>query len=209
MDQVALFARSGLTGYSNSLAGAFSCTAQRAVQEIQALGPDELLKVPNEEVVERLVKRGSVRCPRLIADQAEQLDPTEVDKTEIQFGERVTRRVTRLVLAVPYEGERDIFLLRADTSSPNNPRVLQLTDREIHFAVDEPPSNGAQIKTMFDAQIAHVGQYLEWSRQQIDAHNQRIRDEVPRMVEARREQLQATRNLQEETGFPIREAKPS
>jgi len=204
MDYVALFARGSLTDFSNLLANALASNTQSVVQAVQTWDPDKLPNTPDEDVIERLVKQGSVRCPQLLTDQAEQLDPTEADKTVIEFGERVTRRVTRLILAVPYEGEREVFLLRADTSSTNNPRVLRLTDKELHLAVDDPPGDAAQIKAMFEAQIAHIEQYLGWSRQQIDRHNQQIQEQVPRLLAQRREQLRATRDLQGDIGYPVR-----
>lgn len=171
---------------------------------IQAWDPEDLLNAPAEDVVDRLVQRGSVRCPRLLADRAELLEPTEINKDYVEFGERVTRRVTRLVLAVPFEGEMGVFNLRADTSSSNPPRVLRLDSHELHLVIDNPPSEGAHVRAQFDEQIAKIEQYLGWSRQQIDRHNQQIRDEVPKLVAKRREELLATRSLQADIGYPVR-----
>jgi hypothetical protein len=80
--------------------------------------------------------------------------------------------------------------------------VLRLDQQELHLALDDPPNDGAAVRAKFDEQIAKIEQYLGWSRQQIDAHNQHIRDEVSGMVAARREEPLATRRLQADTGYP-------
>jgi hypothetical protein len=203
MDGIQLFGRGSLMDYSNLLSTGLDATARDVAQRLQNWNTDGLLNTPAETVVAQLVEKGSVRCPRLLTDQVwQQPDALEVDKQIVEFGEPVTRRVKRLVLVVPFEGEVDVFTLRANTSSMNPPRVLRLNPQELHLAVDDPPSDGAAVRAKFNEQIAKIEQYLGWSRQQIGAHNQRIRDEVPRMVEARCEELRATRRLQADTGYP-------
>jgi hypothetical protein len=204
MDDVLLFGRGGLFDQSASLANALANQAQSVVQRLHAWTPDDLLNTPAEDVIGRLLDEGTVQCPRLLVDDAELLDPTEVDQQYVDFGERRSRRVTRMTLVVPFEGEKDVFTLRADTSSTNPPRVLRLQDQELHLVVDDPPGDGAEIRMRFDGQIADIEKYLDWSRQQIDQYNQQIRRDVPTMVAERREQLSATRDLQADIGFPTR-----
>ncbi|GFG66897.1 hypothetical protein MKUB_43870 [Mycobacterium kubicae] len=203
MEGIQLFGRGSLMDFSNLLSTALDATARNVAERLRNWNADSLLDTPAETVIAQLVEEGSVRCPRLLTDQAwQQPDAREVDKQIIEFGEPVTRRVKRLVLVVPFEGEMDVFTLRADTSSTNPPRVLRLDPQELHLAVDDPPSDGAAVRAMFEEQIANIERYLGWSRQQIDAHNKRIRDQVPRMVEVRREEMRATRRLQADTGYP-------
>jgi len=204
VNYVALFGRSSLNDFSSLLSNALGSNAQAVGRQLQNWDADDLLNTPEEEISERLVREGTVHCPRLLTDQAEMLDATEVDMDYMDFGERRTRRVTRMVLAVPFEGERVIFTLRADTSSSNPPRVLRLNAHELHLVVDDPPADGAQLRAQFDDQIAKIEQHLAWSRSQIDRHNQRVRDELPKLVAERREQLLATRKLQSDTGYPTR-----
>lgn len=195
MDGIQLFGRGSLMDFSNLLSTALDARMRDVAGRLQNWNTDDLLKTPAKTIVAQLVEKGSVRCPRLLNDQVwQQPDALEVDKQIVEFGERVSRRVKRLVLVVPFEGETDVFTLRADTSSTNPPRVLRLNSQELHLAIDDPPSDGAAIRAKFDAEIAKIEQYLGWSREQIDAHNQRIRDEVPRMVDARCEEVRATRN---------------
>jgi hypothetical protein len=109
-------------------------------QQLQSWDPDDLLNTPVDDVVGQLVDQGAVQCPYLRADDAFLLEPTEVDQQFIDFGERYTRRVTRLVLVLPFEGDKDVFTLRANTSSTMPPRVLRLQDHEVHLAMELRPT---------------------------------------------------------------------
>jgi len=204
MDGIQLFGRGSLYDQRNSLANALGSTARAMADSLQSWNPDDLLDTATEAVIARLIDKGSVQCPRLLADQVWMRDPIEITQEYTDFGERRTRRVTRLVLVVPFEGEKEVLTLRADTSSTNPPRVLRVDAQEVHLAVDDPPEDGGAVRARFDDQIANIEKYLDWSRRQIESHNQQIRDEVPGMVAARREELLAQRKLQADTGYPTR-----
>jgi hypothetical protein len=179
-------------------------TTRVMTKQLQDWDPDNLLKTPVDDVIERLVDKGSVGCPRLLTDQAWMPEPTEVKQEYMDFGERYTRRVTRLVLVVPFEGEKEVFTLRPNQFSTTRPRVLYLRDSELHLAIDRPPDNPAQVKAAFDKQIKEIEEYLTWSREQIEQHNHQVQSQVPELVAKRRDQLLATRNLQAQIGYPIR-----
>jgi hypothetical protein len=203
VDGIQLFGRGSINDYSSLLASALDAKARAVAETLQNWKPDSLLDTQPETVIAQLVDKGSVQCPRLLTDQVwQQPDVVEVNKQTVEFGEPVTRRVKRLVLVVPFEGEKDVFTLRANNSSLNPPRVLRLDKQELHLALDDPPSDGTAVRANFDEQIAKIEQYLGWSREQIETHNQLIRNEVPGMVTARREELLATRKLQADTGYP-------
>jgi hypothetical protein len=204
MDYVQLFSKGPLYHLADSLSELLGKTAQATAQRLQGWDADDLLNTPIDDAVEQLVDLGSLQCPDLRTEDAFMLEPTEVDQEVMDFGERYTRRVTRLVLVVPFEGDKDVFTLRADQYSTTPPQVLRLQDHEIHLAIDNPSNDPAAVRANFDEQIANIEKYLGWSRRQIDLHNQQICDEVPGMVANRREQLLATRNLQAEIGYPVR-----
>jgi hypothetical protein len=204
MDDVLLFGRGNMYAQDGRLAAALGSTAQAMLKHLQTWDPDDLLNTSAEDVIDRLADEGSVQCPSLLIDDAFLLEPTEVTEQYIDFGERRARRVTRFVLVVPFEGEKDVFTLRADQSSMNPPRVLRLKDHELHLYIDNPPDDPAKVKAIFDEQITKIDEHLSWSRRQIDLHNQQIRSEVPAVVAKRREQLLAARNLQAQIGYPIR-----
>lgn len=201
MEYVQLFSKGRLNDLAGSLAGFLGKASQATAQRLQSWDADDLLNTPVDDVVEQLVELGSVECPDLRVDDAFMLPATEVDQQYRDWGEQRTRRVTRLVLVVPFEGHKDIFNLRPDQFTTMPPQVLRLQGHEIHLAIDNPSNDAAAINAAFHKQIANIEKYLGWSRRQIDLHNQGLRNELPGMVARRREQLLATRNLQAEIGF--------
>ena len=189
---------------SNRLADHLGKVTQSVVEHLRRWNPDELLNASVDDVVDHLVAMGSVACPQLLIDDVYQLEPAEIEQQYRDFGAVRTRRVVRFEFVVPFVGLKDILTLQADTFSTAPPQVLQLRENEIRLAVDGPRPDAAAIRAAVEAQIQEIERNLEWSRQQIDLHNLNIRDNAPSMVDQRRNELLATRNLQAEVGFPIR-----
>ena len=143
VDYVQLFSSGHRYESGGRLSELLGKTAQAVTQRLQSWDADDLLNTPVDDVVARLVDQGAVQCPYLRADDAFLLEPTEIDQQFMDFGERYTRRVPRLVLVVPFEGDNDVFTLRANTSSTMPPQVLRLQDHEIHLAIDNPSNDPA------------------------------------------------------------------
>ncbi|OBG57307.1 hypothetical protein A5703_05380 [Mycobacterium sp. E188] len=187
----------------NMLANYLGEVTRAVADHLHRWNPDELLNVAVGDVVDYLVDMGSVDCPELLTDEMYQLEPTEIEQKYKDWDEIRTRRVVRLEFVVPFVGPRVIFSLQADHFSPVPPQVLQLRDHEIRLAVDGPLPDGAAIRSAVEARIREIERNLAWSRQQIDVHNRMIREQVPTMVERRRDELLATRELQADVGFPV------
>lgn len=178
--------------------------ARKMAGRLETWDADALLKAPEADVIDELIEEGTGRCPRLLRDHAWMPPPSETTQRFSEFGEIGERRVTQLVLVVPFDGEKVVFRLRASTFTINPPQVISLGDRELRIAMDGPAGDAASARALFGAQLDKIETCLEWSRKQIEDHNARIRAEVPGMVARRRAQLLATRNLQAEIGFPVR-----
>jgi hypothetical protein len=187
-----------------NLGSVLRATARKPAERLGTWDADALLKTPEADVVGELIEEGTVRCPRLLRDEVWMPPPSETTQRFRNFGEVEERRVTQLVLVVPFDGDKDVFRLRASTFSLSPPRVLTLSAHELRIAVDEPAGDAASVRARFDAQVDEIEKSLASSRMQIEEHNARIRAEVPGMVSRRRAQLLAARDLQAEIGFPIR-----
>ena len=204
VESIQLFASGGPFKPGGGLADCLHQTARDMAQRLQTMDADKVLNSPVQDLIDELVDKGTVECPQLDIDAAYQLEHTEVEQWNPQFGQQYPRRVTRLVLVVPFDGEKSVFTVCPDQSTTVRPEVLQLNEQDVRFAIDDPPADPALVKQQFDEQIARVERYLGWSRDQIEAHNRQLREQVADMVTRRRDQLLATRNLQAAIGFPIR-----
>lgn len=188
---------------NDDLGSALQAKARNVAERIERWDPNSLLKAPEADVVDELIGVGTVECPRLLRDQAWMPQPSETVQRFSQFDEVVERRVTRFILVMPFDGEADVFTLRASTSSFNPPQVVALGKDELRIAVDGPVGDGASVRALFEAQLDEIEKHLGWSRQQIAQHNERMCAEIPAMVSRRRAHLLAAHNLQAEIGFPI------
>jgi hypothetical protein len=183
---------------------------EAAVQELHSellhWNPDELLALPSADVVEHLVKKHSVTCPKLRRDEAHLLPVSEQTLTlKDYFGDRVTRRVTQLTLVVPYDGERIVFSMRASQSHINPPRGT-VVDGELRLTWVGQGANGgdgAAVRANFDAELNKIEQALSWCQNDIDAHNRMIVARTPSLVAQRRAKLLGDRELEAAIGFPV------
>jgi hypothetical protein len=151
-----------------------------------------------------LVAAHSVECPNLRRDEAHLLPISEQTETlEDPFAGRITRRMTRLTLVVPYDGERIIFSTRASQFSFNPPRAT-VADEELQLTWLGQDADANAVRAHFDRELDEIERHLSWSRHDIDTHNQAIRTTTPDLVTQRRAKLLRDREVEAGIGFPVR-----
>jgi len=189
----------------NDLRAGLEATARKLSEDLHGWNPDELLALPEADVVDHLVAAHSVECPRLRMDEAHLLPVSEEAQTieDRFFGDRVTRRVTLLTLVVPYDGERVIFSTRASTSSFNPPQAT-VADGELRLTWMGQDADAAAVRTHFDHELDEIEKHLSWCQGDIDQHNRTIRATTPDLVAQRRAKLLRDRELEAGLGFPVR-----
>lgn len=176
---------------------------QRAWERLMALAPDQLLTIPEADIIEDLLSTFSIRCPMLRQADAYLLDPSEVNLQSREFGEAVTRIITRFTLVVPFDGDRDVFKVGASSSTSNPPRAELRNDELLVFSYTAG-RGAARVRADLDTQLDEIERFLSWSRNDIDQHRQVMEAQIPRLVSDRRAKLLADRELQANIGFPIR-----
>jgi len=187
----------------NDLRLALEATAQGLRDELLGWDPDELLALPEADVVEHLVAAHSVECPRLRRDEAHLLPISEQTQTvKDYFGDRVTPRMTTLTLVVPYDGERIIFSVRASQSSFNPPQAT-VAEGELQLTWSGQDADAAAVRAHFDRELDKIEQHLSWSQNDIDTHNRTIKATTPDLVAQRRAKLLRDRELEAGIGFPV------
>ncbi len=189
----------------HDLRAGLEATARKVSEDLDRWNPDELLALPESDVVDHLVAAHSVKCPRLRRDEAHLLPVAEEAQTfeDRFFGEHVTRRVTRLTLVVPYDGEKVIFSMRASHFSINPPSAT-VADGELHLTWLGQGADAAAVRAQFDRQLDQIEELLSWSQRDIDQHNRTIRATTPGLVAQRRAKLLRDRDLEAGLGFPVR-----
>lgn len=94
----------------------------------------------------------------------------------------------RIVVHVPFEGDAGLFKLRPSSFTTVWPRG-QVTSDELLLTIDYPQDQTPNVDGPTQEFIRRVGQYLEWSRQQIESFNRSLEQDARRAIDARRQRL--------------------
>ncbi|WP_018351432.1 hypothetical protein [Longispora albida] len=197
MDSVLLFSK-------GDLSSGLEATFRHMIKLLQDRNPDALLSTPEADTIAELIDKGSVRCPVLHRDEWWMDEPAETTFQHSEFGRQVQRRVPRLTVIVPFDGEHEVFMIRARTYGFNPPRIAAVNKADLRLTWEAPATDAAAIRAHFEQEIDKIEEYLSWSRAQIDEHNQRVVNEVPGLVARRRQELLNVRNIQADIGIPVR-----
>lgn len=193
----------------DSLQAALEARQQEAQRAIDEWDPEQLLATAEQDIIEYLIEQYSVACPALHRDQIEQLPVSEA-KQPVQgmfTGRTYQQRMTQIVIAVPFKGEKDVFQYRASQFSFNPPRA-QVLDGELRLTWTgdgQASGDATAIRQYIDGQLDKIEEHLSWSRNDIDRYNASLRTQVSSAVAQRKGRLLADRMLEASLGFPVRQ----
>jgi hypothetical protein len=189
---------------SDDLGSHLARIAGRAEQELFRYDADELLLAAETDVVDYLIRLGTVEELVLHRGEARQLDPIEIIKPSQAPG-RPDQLVTRWSLVVPFSGDRDLFVMRASTRTLNPPHA-SVDVQELRLDWDDcgGESTGPQIRSYFDGELDRIDKCIGFTNVDIDQHNTALAGGVPDRVAQRRAKHLADKQLQADLGYPIR-----
>jgi hypothetical protein len=162
-----------------------------ASQAITTWEPEALLSATDAHVIAHVVRGLRVTCPVLHRDRVEQLPVS--DKPSV-----VHNASTRVVVAVPFEGDHEVFKLRPSTRPPRA-HWAEIHEHELHLVWEGNSTSPESLHRHFEAKLSLVGEGLASAQEVIARYNDSLHDHVADLVARRRAHLQAAR-----TGFPIR-----
>lgn len=181
---------------------------QRARQAVLDWDPDQLLATAEADVIEYLMAEYSVECPVLHRDRIESLGSYEDTMTarDAFTYETFEHRVTKFAIAVPFDGEEDVFKLRPSQSGLSTPSA-EVKKSELRLVWTEDPQalpDAAALRRHFDGQLDRIEQHLSWARIDVDRHNAAVRAVITSTVTERKAKLLADRQMEAGLGFPVR-----
>lgn len=181
---------------------------QRARQAVLDWDPDQLLATAEADVIEYLLAEYSVECPVLHRDRIESLGTYEdsVTARDMFSYETFQHRVTKFAIAVPFDGEEDVFKLRPTQCGLSTPSA-EVKKGELRLAWTQDPQalhDAAALRRHFDGQLDRIEQHLGWARIDVDRHNAAVRTVITSTVAERKAKLLADRQLEAGLGFPVR-----
>ncbi len=181
-----------------------------ASEAVAKLDPDDLLSTPEADVTERLAGRYTINCPVLRRDRAELLPVTDQFRpardafTSHENQEPQARQVV-VVMAVPFDGDSEVFLYRASRFGSQLPMAI-VHDGELRYtwSAPGPDAAAAAVRAYMDKELGRTEQHLAWARTDIDRYNTDVRALIALSVSERRAWLLASRDLESAIGLPVR-----
>lgn len=192
---------------SMTLAGQ-QAEAKRAIKDWD---PDQLLAIAETDVIDYLVAKYSVACPVLDRDGITQLPVSEEvrvvhDRIAAFNGDTIERRMTKIVVIVPFTGDKDVFRLHPSQSWAH--ARAQVREGELRLTWTGDPQtgmDGAVIRRHFESEIDNIERTLSACRRDIDRYNNILATGMSPVIAERRAKLLADRQLEAGLGFPVRQ----
>lgn len=164
---------------------------------------DDLLRRSIEDVIDQIVRTGSIECPELCATDGHRDEPTEVIKQAQEFGEMRSLRVTRTTVHIPFVGDPQV--LRVPPVSHALPKhMTEVRDNEVLLHVDDHGASAEDMTKGVEARLRALEQALENAREEINAHNERLTAELTSLVTKRRGEVSEVRQRHAAIGFPLK-----
>ncbi|WP_239340910.1 hypothetical protein [Frankia sp. CiP3] len=206
MDQTGPMHQNGILFNDGDLMATLDGQVDALKKTVNAWNPDELLATAPTDVVNYLIGEYSVVCPTLRREEAELVPAPEVVERREGLWQSYEVLRTQIVIAVPFDGDRAVFKLRASRRSLRA-QYATVTEHEIRLAMiaDSAAIEPTEGRAQLDARLDRIDDHLGYARADIDRHNERIRQLTPELVTARRAKVLADRRLEAGLGFPIRQ----
>lgn len=185
------------------------CSAS-LVKEIEELGSERVLGTPHADLADYLFERFFVEPLTLYLDRGE----IEQSETKIDVSKDLSRAVrdrtrpcyvsgTLVTLAVPFTGDPKLFSMIGSSYTTVLPRG-EIRGQELLVQVSYIDHDQAEIKVQLERELNQIQWYISTQRNQIDNWNKGLKENVLRMLAARKERLLKDRELVASLGFPTR-----
>lgn len=179
-------------------------------QEVEALEADRLLNTAPDDLVKYLVEKYSIEPIKLLREEWSSTEQEiKIDVRHDQFRHIRDRSRPALIpgqrieVAVPFEGEAELFYARGNQFTSNPPRAT-VRNSELVLVFEFPADSEPNIRSDAERQLGEIEQHLSWTRPLIDGHNQRLPREAASVIETRRARLLANQGRLASLGIPVK-----
>jgi hypothetical protein len=176
---------------------------RNAIGEIQGIDPDRLLNTPVDDLVLYIADKYWIEVPVLHRDQALLDEPQETYIEVNDYDRQIHVPATLVTPTVPFDGDKDMFLVRPTTYDTASPRAA-ISDNSVVLKLTLRNSEQDQVKNALNGALNDIERYLGWQRPTIDSFNNNLPTTARQSIEARRERLLRDRNLVSGLGFAVK-----
>lgn len=181
-------------------------------KEIAGAPEDHLMHVDEDEWIMALVHRYEIEVPELQRDKWWMDAPEEV-QVDVRY-DGAMRAITdydrpalvngfRIIVHVPFTGERDIFKFTPNTRNYNPPRATIKRD-EVRVVVEYPADSPRDVKAEAEGILNSIDTYLGWARGDAATFNRTLEQRARGAIQARKARVRETYERLQSTGIPLR-----
>lgn len=185
----------------------FEAEMYKAIDSIEG---NKLLNTSVEDLADYYEQEYKINVPILKEDQITvDQNETQIDVSHDPFrfipqGKKLYITGTKITYFVPFDGDANLFKLRASTFTFNPPRAeIDGNELKIVFAFEK--GNPQQIGERFKSILAAIKSSLDCMQNDVKSHNESIRNKAKGRIEARRKKILGDHGLVASLGFPIRQ----
>jgi len=191
----------------------FSNIVDKVCHEIDSLDNQYVLKASPTELEGHFIEKITFSPLVLHVDQQHiesqrtlQIDVSHDFRRAIFPGERACVPGTQLAIAIPYEGDRNLWRICPSTYSCGYPELDLHDDRVVlHFCFpDDSPEDQQRLKAGIEREIKSLAEAVANQRRDVELHNTTAPECIRARVKSKREKALAATNAVAALGIPIK-----
>ncbi|CUJ72189.1 MAG: hypothetical protein J0I68_13715 [Achromobacter sp.] len=178
--------------------------------EIEKLDPNRLLNTAPADLTNYFAQKYCLEPIQLhrdqwhAAEQETQIDVRHDPRRWIDDRSRpVYRPGQRIEVAVPFEGDSELFYCRSNKFTLNPPRAV-VRGQELVLAFEFADDSAPDIRQDIDQQLNSISEHLNWGRVLVDGFNSELTRQAEQSIENRRNRLLVNQNRLASLGIPVK-----
>ena len=180
-------------------------------QEVAGWEQNRILASSESDLVSYLVEKYTLDAPRILRDEmyVEREGETKIDVSG-RFEYDVWNRGqpfhvagSFVTVAIPFEGDGDLFEFRASTYSSNPPRG-RVSGSSVLISFRGVEMNAERTREEIYATAGKIEQHLEWIRNDCAGWNSRVSSAAEQSVRDRKDRLLKQANMVSALGLPMK-----
>lgn len=177
----------------------------KVAEAVDAYDADQLLAQAEHDVIAYLIDKELLRP--LILKLDEQFSERGVEEVQIDMHDGWDGPVriagARLVLTIPFSGDKGFFEVQPTTYSHNPPRATVLAG-SISLIFEGRTLPATKLKDLIAREVNSIETHLNRIRSDVQPFNDNLPAQVERLVKERKAKLLSSRSVEAELGIPVR-----
>jgi len=193
---------------------AFRHHLKNTLREIDALENDYVLRCSVTELEDHFTEKARIDPLILHADQRYirdqqgiEIDVSHDFRLPVFPGERAVVPGTRLTIALPYEGDPDLWKIGPSTFGISGYPDIEVRDNHIllSFSFPDDSADAGRLKKQVDQDVDFLVENVQNLREDVDRHNQQIVPQIKQRIALKRDKALGATNAVAALGIPIKQ----